>query len=99
MLSSAEILNFLKQNKPVLQEKYHCNQIGLFGSFARGEQAETSDIDILVVFEPNTKNLYDTEISLKKYLEKQFNRKVDICAQKWINPIFKPLILKEAVYA
>jgi len=99
MLSSAEILDFLKRNKPVLQEKFHCNQIGLFGSFARNEQTETSDIDILVVFDTNTKNLYDIEISLKKYLENHFNRKVDICAQKWINPIFKPLILKETVYA
>lgn len=99
MLSSAEILDFLKKNKPVLQEKFHCNQIGLFGSFARNEQKESSDIDILVVFDANTKNLYDTEASLKNYLEKQFNRKVDICAKKWIDPIFKPLILKETVYA
>jgi predicted nucleotidyltransferase len=99
MLSSAEILDFLKKNKPVLKEKYHCDQIGLFGSFVRNDQSDSSDIDILVVFDDNIKNMYDTEISLRKYLEKQFDRKVDICVKKWINPIFKPLILKETVYA
>jgi hypothetical protein len=99
MLTSEKILDVLKKNKPILQKKYHCNQIGLFGSFARNEQTKNSDIDILVVFDLNTNNLYEVEADLKKYLEMKFNRKVDICAKKWINPTFKPLILKETVYA
>ena len=74
-------------------------EIGLFGSFARNEQTEKSDIDILVVFDPNTPHLYEVEQELKKYLEKQFNRKIDICAKKWIKPIFKPIVLKDALYA
>ena len=99
MLSSAEIINFLKANKPYIRNRFHCSEIGLFGSFARNEQTDKSDIDILVVFEPNTPKLYDIELDLKEYLQKQFGREVDICAKKWINPIFKTLVLNDAVYA
>lgn len=99
MLSSAEIIKFLKANKPYLKNRFHCTEIGLFGSFARNEQTDDSDIDILVVFEPGTPRLYDLELGLKEYLKKQFGREIDICAKKWINPIFKPLVLKDAVYA
>jgi uncharacterized protein len=99
MLASGEILNFLRNNKLTLKNKYFVTEIGLFGSFARNEQNENSDIDFLVVFEPDTPDLYSVEKELKEYLKNHFNREVDICAKKWINPIFKPLILKEAIYA
>ena len=98
MLSSNEILQFLKENKTYLRDHFHCSEIGLFGSFARNEQTEQSDIDILVVFEPETRNLYEIELGLKLYLEKSFHREVDICSPKWIKPIFKPMVLKEAIY-
>lgn len=99
MLSPNEIIQFLKMNKSYLQEHFHCSEIGLFGSYARNEQTEQSDIDILVAFEPETANLYEVEQELKEYLEKSFHRKVDICSKKWIKPIFKPMVLKEAIYA
>jgi predicted nucleotidyltransferase len=99
MLSSSEILQFLKENKSYLQKHFHCSEIGLFGSFARNEQTDESDIDILVVFEPETANLYEVELELKHYLEKSFHREVDICSKKWIKPVFKSLVLKEALYA
>lgn len=99
MLSSNEIIQFLKRHKPFIRQHFHCSEIGLFGSFARNEQTNESDIDILVVFEPDTPNLYDVESELKQYLEKHFKRKVDICSRKWIKPIFKPMVLKEAIYA
>ena len=99
MLSSTEIIQFLKSNKPLLKEKYHCSEIGLFGSFARNEQTESSDIDILVEFEKDTPNLYEIESKLKKYLKQRFGREIDICSKKWIKPIFKPLVLNETLYA
>ena len=99
MLATDEILFFLRKNKVFLKEHFHCDEIGLFGSFARDEQSDDSDIDLLVVFEPEVPNLYEVENELKIFLTRQFNRPVDICAKKWITPIFKPLILKEAIYA
>ena len=99
MISSIEIIQFLRNNKSTLRRKYHCAEIGLFGSFARNEQTEQSDIDILVEFEKDTPNLYEIESELKKFLKKRFKREIDICSKKWINPIFKPLVLKETLYA
>jgi uncharacterized protein len=99
MLSSIEIIKFLNEHKSYLRNHFYCSEIGLFGSFARNEQTDLSDIDILVVFEANAPNLFEIEIELKEYLKKQFNREIDICSRKWIRPIFRPLVLKDAIYA
>ena len=99
MLTSNEIISLLRENKSYLRNHFYCTEIGLFGSFARNEQTDKSDIDILVVFEPGIPNLYYVELELKRYLKKCFKREVDICSKKWIRPIFKPLVLKEAIYA
>lgn len=99
MDTAEEILQYLRQHKTFLTEKFHCEEIALFGSFARNEQTENSDVDILVQFKPGTQDLYSIELQLKEYLKEQFNRDVDICSKKWIKPIFKPLVLNEAIYA
>ncbi len=99
MITSTDIVRFLTENKPYLRDHFFCSEIGLFGSFARNEQTEKSDIDILVVFEPNTFNLIDVEQELKEYLKKHLKREINICSKKWIKPIFKPLVLKDAIYA
>jgi len=99
MLDSNEIIKFLTDNKPYIRQNFRCSEIGLFGSYARNEQNDESDIDILVVFEPNTPDLYDLELELKEYLKLNFNREIDICAKNWIKPVFKPLVLEEAIYA
>lgn len=98
-MTANEIIHFLKENKSFLRDHFYCIEIGLFGSFARNEQNEKSDIDILVVFAPNTPNLFDVELALKEYLKKQFNREINICSRKWIKPIFKPMVLKDVIYA
>lgn len=74
-------------------------KIGLLGSFARDEQTENSDIDLLVVYNQEAKNFYDLEIQLKKLITNQFNRKVDVYTEKWIRPIFKPMIMEKVLYA
>lgn len=99
MLTSNEIISFLKENKSFFRQSFYCIEIGLFGSFARNEQTKDSDIDILVVFEPNTPDLYNVEIQLKAYLKKQFDREIDICSEKWIKPVFRQLVMRDAIYA
>jgi len=71
----------------------------LFGSFARNEQTEESDIDIIVVFRPDTPDFYQTEMDLKQFIGVHFRRKVDVCTEKWLKPIFKSLVLEETIYA
>jgi len=98
MSSTNEILLFLKENKLFFKTKFHVLKIGIFGSYARNEQGETSDIDIIVEFEENTENLYDKKYELREYLMAQFKTKIDLCREGAIKPIFRNAILKDAIY-
>jgi predicted nucleotidyltransferase len=99
MKSRDQILAFLKQNKKLFRDRYHIIRIGLFGSYARGDQNVNSDIDLLVEFEDNTQDLYDLKLQLKDFFQKSLGIEIDICREKYIKPRFKKSILKETVYA
>ena len=98
MTSKNEILAYLAENKPVFQERFHLLKLGLFGSFAREEANESSDLDIIIELEPGTQDIFEIKQELRSTLELQFSRKVDICREKAIRPIFRPMILNEAIY-
>ena len=98
MIDSTNILNYLRNNKNRLVHDYHLTKIGLFGSMARGEQNDSSDIDIVVEFEPGTPDLYTLKLKLKEEIQSQFDRQVDICRLKYIKPVFKNLIHSEIKY-
>jgi uncharacterized protein len=99
MKSTAEIMSFLAKNKQMFKDRYHIVRIGVFGSYARGEQGIDSDIDLLVEFEDNTENLYDLKRQLKVFFRDTLNLEVDICREKYIKPKFRNSILREAQYA
>jgi len=99
MKSRDQILAFLKQNKKLFRDRYHIIRIGLFGSYAHGEQNVNSDIDLLVEFEDNTQDLYDLKLQLKDFFQKSLGIEIDICREKYIKPRIKKSILKETVYA
>jgi uncharacterized protein len=99
MTTRDQILSFISQNKKLLRERFHVTRIGLFGSYARGEQKDTSDIDLLVEFEDNTQDLYDLKLQLKAFFRDKFGIETDICREKYIKPRIKRSILKETVYA
>jgi hypothetical protein len=99
MKTRDQILDFLSQNKKLFRERYHIDKIGLFGSYARGDQNNKSDLDLLVEFEENTQDLYELKIQIKDYFKTHLGLKVDICREKYIKPRFKKAILKEAIYA
>ncbi len=73
------------------------SKIGLFGSFVRNEQNEGSDIDLIVQFEQGKKS-YLKFINLSDYLEKLFDKKVDLLTEKAISPFMKSKIKEEAIY-
>ncbi len=98
MIKREDILNFLKEKKEDFFLEYHLVKLGLFGSFARNEGTENSDIDLIVEFEPNTENLSEIKSEIKSTLKKQFNREVDVCREKYIKPYFKSQILQSAIY-
>lgn len=68
--------------------------IGLFGSFARGEQTASSDIDILVEFEQE-KHTFDNFMDVSFLLEDLLGRKVDVVTPEGLSPHIGPHILKE----
>lgn len=99
MIDSSKILFYLTSNKKRLEKEYHLIKIGIFGSIARGEQNEQSDIDLIVEFENNTPDLFSIKQRLKEEIQSQFNLPVDICREKYIKPIFRQQILAETKYA
>ena len=99
MKTRDQILTFLSQNKKLFRDKYHIVRIGLFGSYARGDQNNNSDIDLLVEFEENTQELYDLKLQLKDFFRIKLGIEIDICREKYIKPRIKKSILKETVYA
>lgn len=73
-------------------------KIGLFGSFARGDETNMSDIDILVEFYQDQKT-FDNYMDLKFYLEDLFGRKVDLVISEAIKPDLKSNIKGSVRYA
>ena len=98
MLTREDILTFLRDNKSYLHEHYKVIEIGIFGSFARGEATEQSDIDVLVNFEPDTRGLFELKWDLREYLSAHFNRKVDIARPGFLKERAKATILNDAIY-
>ncbi|MEI3614972.1 nucleotidyltransferase family protein [Pseudogracilibacillus sp. SO30301A] len=98
MLSQQEILNELSENLNVWKEKYGVKRIGIFGSYSRGEQKESSDIDVIVEFN-DTDLSFDNYMDLKFNLEDNFQKLVDLVIVDDIKPALKPIILRETVYA
>src|SRR5437764_10068354 len=71
-----QLFDLLRRNAPRLRD-YGVARFGLFGSFARGQQTDESDIDILIEFEEGRKS-FDNFISLAFFLEELLGRKVDL---------------------
>lgn len=99
MLTKDEILAVLKKQMPMLRERFYVQQIGLFGSFARGEATEKSDIDFLVVIDADMGDYANAKSGLHEYLQELFGRKVDLANPRSLKPYFKERILKQAIYA
>ncbi len=98
MTSKEYILSEMRQQKKELQN-LGIVRIGLFGSYAREEQSEKSDIDILIEFEPEKEN-FDNYMSVYDILENVFrNEKIEIVTKNGLSPYIGPKILKEVIYA
>ena len=98
-LTKEEIISTLRQQKDLLRTKFYVKNIGIFGSFARNEANESSDIDFLVEFEEGNLDYYMIRRNLNDFLSLEFKREVDIAIQKALKPHYKDMILKQAVYA
>jgi predicted nucleotidyltransferase len=90
-----EILKKLEENRKTIQG-FGVRRLGIFGSYARGEQTEASDMDFLVEFDEATLQKY---LDLKEFLEGLFNHPVDLVFADTVKPRLRPIIFDEVVYA
>lgn len=97
MKNLRDIQNILSHHEKVLKKKYQINAIGIFGSFARGEQNETSDVDLLVVFDEVPDLL--KFVNLERYLEDLLELKVDLVRKQAIRKELKQQIMSEVIMA
>ena len=96
MKTLEEIKEILKKHKEEVSRKYKVSEIGIFGSFVRGDQKKRSDIDVLVDFY-EIPDLFKF-IELEDYLRKLLPEKVDLVDKIGIRQELKDRILKEVVY-
>jgi hypothetical protein len=96
VLSRETILNILKQQKPILKEKYGVTRLGLFGSAARNQTNLESDLD--VVMEIERPNLF-VAVNIKEELEYALGLPVDLVRyREHMNPHLKRRLEREAIY-
>ncbi|NJO76517.1 MAG: nucleotidyltransferase family protein [Leptolyngbyaceae cyanobacterium RM1_406_9] len=98
MQSLAEIKQQLERAKPMIQQRYHVTQLGIFGSYVRGEQTQKSDVDVLVEFEPEFRFGLLTFCELENYLSDLLGLKVDLVMKKGLKPHICERILREVIY-
>jgi predicted nucleotidyltransferase len=92
------ILSFLKEKKGVFSDMFGIQEIGLFGSYSRGDHHEKSDIDIVYILKDGNKFGYFEYLELIKTLSRRFKKKVELVNYKYMNPIIKHKAEKEIIY-
>jgi len=96
MKSIEELKLILRGQKDKLRNNYRLKEIGIFGSYIRGEQKEKSDLDVLVEFDEPVSLLWLVKVEI--YLSELLGVKVDLIPKKDVRPELRERILKEAVY-
>jgi hypothetical protein len=91
-----EIIDRLKALKPGLQKLFGITELAIFGSYARGEDKSTSDIDI-VILEMERKNGL-VIARAKRYLSEQLGKEVDIGLCDSLRPFIRRRVEKELIY-
>lgn len=91
------IIEIFKKHKEELKIKYGIKEIGIFGSFVRGEDKEKSDLDILVEFEENKDIDLLTFVNMEYYLTEIVGIKVDLVEKSGLKPKIGKQILKEVI--
>ncbi len=96
MYNTDQILKILKAIKPELERKYPISELGLFGSYARGDFNEKSDIDILVDFNGRIDGF--DYIRLAHDLEDSLQYKIDMVSRGGIKAQYLPYVEKSLIH-
>ncbi len=85
----------LEALKPTLKKRFKVETIDIFGSYARGEQTEKSDLDILVTYSEMVDLLLIAQ--LRRYLRRKLGVKVDVISKEFLNKHIRDQVLEEAI--
>jgi uncharacterized protein len=91
-----ELKQILSQNKLLLQEHYQVTQLGIFGSYARGEQTPESGVDVLIDYE-QAPTLFKL-VELRDFLSSLTGLRVDVVTKNGLKPRIRERVLSEVVY-
>ena len=97
-LTNLQMLDFLKSQKPFLTSTYRVSKLGLFGSYAKGTQTTSSDVDIILEFEEGTENLLEKRLSLEAFFQSKLGLKVDIARERFLRRSVRDKILSHAIF-
>ena len=95
MYTLQTILKILRQHKPELQKKYPIGKLGVFGSYARGDANEKSDIDIAVEI---TGPMGLSFVAMADEIEALLGIKTDVVSKGAIKTKYLPYVEKDIVY-
>ena len=95
-MTTDELLIHLKSLKDELKNRFGIEEIALFGSYARGEETEESDVDI-AIFKMHLKSGFDV-IRAKNYLKEELGKEVDMGTFNSMKTFIKNRIKKDFVY-
>lgn len=96
MLRIETIKEIIEKHRQEISEKYHVSEIGVFGSYSRGDQEDDSDIDILVSFSKPIG--FIKFMRLEFYLSDLLGKKVDLVTRDSLKPHIGKIILRETQY-
>jgi uncharacterized protein len=95
MKTTDEVQTSLRVCKPILEKEYGVTRLAVFGSYARSEQSEESDVDLLVELRQPMGLRF---VHLAKFLETVVGLKVDLLASDAIKPNRREHIMKDLIY-
>ena len=95
MYNKDQVLEILRSKKTELEKKYPICELGLFGSYARGDYNDKSDIDILVDFDGQIGIAF---IAIAHEFEDAFKTKVDLVSRKGIKPRYLPSVEQNLIH-
>jgi predicted nucleotidyltransferase len=95
-MNKEQIIEFLRENKPFIEQQFGVVRIGLFGSYVRGDACEDSDIDIAV--EMRDEHIFRNFFGLERYLKDHLKKEIDLGIEGTIKPFARQRVMKEIMY-
>lgn len=90
-----DVLNVLRAHKPILSQRFGVAELALFGSFARDQAKDTSDVDILVRFDAPLN--WQRYFGAQGYLEDLLGRPVDLATDQDLRVEIRPYVEREVI--